>query len=130
MDQALFKKIRQALLVKGGVMRIRKLLFVSITLFIMFISCLPVYCQNNDDVVSGKTIDGSVVSVDSQRSQIVVKSSETITFFVPSGAKIINDDGFDIQLSDVSVGNYVSVDYRDDSSGNHVADVIEVQYNR
>jgi len=81
-------------------------------------------------VGNAKTIDGNVISVNIQNSQIVVKSSEVMTFFVPSSAKIINMDGFDIQLSDVNVGNYVTVDYSDDRSGLHTIKGMEVEYNR
>jgi hypothetical protein len=110
-------------------MKIRELLFASIVLLSIFVVCIHGYCQN-DDVVSGKTIDGNVVSVDSQKSQIVVKASELMTFLVPSDAKIVNSDGFGMQLSGVVAENYVTVDYHDDSSGNHIMDSMEVDYNR
>jgi len=110
-------------------MKIKGLLFASIALLTIFAVCIQGYCQD-DELVSGPTIDGSVVSVDSQKSQIVVKSSEIMTFLVPSDAKIMNSDGFDIQLSIVEAGNYVTVDYHDDSSGKHIMESMEVDYNR
>jgi len=96
----------------------------------IFALTVPVYCQGDSLVDNMKTIDGNVVSVNSQNSQIVVKASEVMTFSVPSSAKIINADGFDMQLSDVNVGSYVTVDYSDDKSGNHILSGMEVEYNR
>lgn len=91
------------------------------------IEILPANCQ---DDVTGKTIEGRVISVDAQNSQIIVKTFESIIFSVPSNAKLINSDGFDIQLSDITPGNYVSVDYYDDPTGHHIVTNIEVEYNR
>ena len=110
-------------------MKIKELLFASLALFIISASCGSAYCQD-DSVVSGMTIDGSVVSVDLPKSQIVVKSSDLMTFFLPPDAKIINDDGFDMQLSSVHAGDYVTVDYHDDQSGSHIMEFMEVEYNR
>jgi len=103
---------------------------ICVTLLIIFASSVLVHCQDDSLVDDMKTIDGDVVSVDSQNSQIVVKASEVMTFSVPSSAKIINADGFSIRLSDVSAGNYVTVDYRDDKSGFHIINGMEVEYNR
>ncbi len=105
-------------------------LSIVVTLFIAFSSSAPGYCQPDSLVDGMKTIDGTVVSVDSQNSQIVVKSSEIMSFSIPSSAKIVNADGFGIQLSDVNAGNYVTVDYSNDKSGNHVISGMEVAYNR
>jgi len=77
-----------------------------------------------------KTIDGNVVSVDAPNSEIIVKSSETMTFSVPSSADIIDSDGFSIQLTDVVTGNYVTVSYTNDKSGRHVMSGMQVEYKR
>ena len=111
-------------------MKIKELLFASVILLIIFTFCVPLYCQNKDDVVSGMTIGGRVVSVDPQESQIVIKASSVMTFTVPQNSKIINDDGFSMQLSDVEVGHYVDVGYHDDPSGNHIMEFMEVEYTR
>ena len=111
-------------------MKIKELLFASITLLVIFAFCVPLYCQDKDDVVSTMTIGGRVVSVDPQKSQIVIKSSSLMTFAVPQNSSIINDDGFSMRLSDVDVGRYVTVGYNDDSSGNHIMKSMEVEYNR
>ena len=108
----------------------KTILSISVALLVIFASGVPVHCQGDSLVDNTKTIDGSVVSVDGQNSQIVVKSSEVMTFSVPSSAKIVNADGFGMQLSDVNAGNYVTVDYRDDKSGNHIMKGMEVEYNR
>ena len=108
----------------------RTMLYICAALLIFLASSVPVHCQEDSLVDGMKTVDGDVVSVDSQSSQVVVKTSEVMTFSVPSSAKIVNADGFSIQLSDVSSGNYVTVDYRDDKSGSHIMKGMEVEYNR
>ncbi len=77
-----------------------------------------------------KTADGNVVSVDLPNSQIVVKSSETMTFSVPLNADIIDSDGLNIQLTDVVVGNYATVSYTNDESGRHIMSGMQVEYKR
>ena len=108
----------------------KTILSICVALLIIFASSVPVHCRGDSLVDDMKTIDGNVVSVDSPNSQIVVKAFEVMTFFVPSDAKIINADGFNMRLSDVGVGNYVTVDYRDDKSGLHIIKGMEVEYNR
>ena len=115
---------------KGDVMKMKGSLSASIALLVIFVFCTSLHCQNADDVVSGMSVDGRVVSVAPQKSQIIVRSSIVMTFSVPTNSKIINDDGFGMQLSDVGVGKYVTVNYHDDRSGNHIMDFMEVQYNR
>ena len=108
----------------------KTILSICVALFIIFAFGVSAHCQGDSLVDDTDTIDGNVVSVDSLNSQIVVKSSEAMTFSVPSDAKIINADGIDIRLSDVSVGNYVTVDYSDNKSGLHIMKGMEVGYNR
>ena len=108
----------------------KTILSICVALLIIFASGVPVHCQDDPLVEDVKTIDGNVVSVDSPNSQIVVKSIVVMTFSVPSSAKIINADGLDIRLSDVNAGNYVTVDYRDDKSGLHIMNGMEVEYKR
>ena len=103
----------------------------SIAIIASVIICMaaifPAHCQ---DDTSLKTIDGRVVSTDSQNSQIVIKTIETLTFSVSSNTTIINKDGFSIQLSDINPGNYAMVDYYDTPAGKHIAKNIEIEYNR
>ena len=106
------------------------ILSICVALLIISASGVSVHCQNDSLVDDMKTIDGNVISVDSQNSKIVVKTFEVMTFSVPSDAKIVNADGFGIQLSGVNAGNYVTVDYSDDRSGKHIMKGMEVEYNR
>ena len=108
----------------------KTMLSVCVALLMILVSSVPVYCQDDSIVDNMKTVDGNVVSVDNQNSQIMIKTYEDMTFFVPSDAKIINADGFNMALSDVNVNNYVTVDYRDDKSGRHIMKGMEVEYNR
>ena len=111
-------------------MKLKAVLFACITSLVMFAACAPAHCQGDSLVEGMKTVDGNVVSVDSQNSQIVVKSSEVMIFSVPSSAKIVNADGLGMRLSDVNAGSYVTVDYRDDKSGLHIMKGMEVEYKR
>jgi hypothetical protein len=108
----------------------KTILFVCVALLIIFAPSVQVHCQDDSLVGGLKTVDGNVSSVDVQNSQVTIKASETMTFSVPSGAKIVNADGVGIQLSDVNTGNYVTVDYSDDKSGLHIMKGMEVEYNR
>ena len=108
----------------------KRILSIAFALYIISASIVPAHCQDDPLLEGMKTIDGNVVSVDFQNSQIVVKSSQIMTFSVPSDAKIVNADGFDMRLSDVNAGNYVTVDYRNDKSGLHVMRGMEVEYKR
>ena len=108
----------------------KTILSIWVILLIIVASSVTVYCQGDSLVDDIKTIDGNVVSVDNTNSRVVVKSSEVMDFTVPSDAKIVNADGFGIQLSDINAGNYVTVDYHDDKSGLHIMKSMEVEYNR
>ena len=105
----------------------KTVLSICVVLFIIFALSVPVHCQGDSLVDDIKTIDGNVVSVDIRNSLIVVKSSKAMTFSVPSDAKIVNADGFGIQLSDVKIGSYATIDYRD-QSGKHMLTGMEVEY--
>lgn len=107
----------------------KKMLTIYAVLSAILLSSILGYCQSDSIVDDFKTVDGNIVSIDVQNSQVVVKASEAMTFSVPKDAKIVNADGFGMNLSDVKVGNYVTVDYRDDKSGAHVMTGMEVEYN-
>lgn len=108
----------------------RTILSICAALIIMAALPLAARCQSDSLVENTKTVDGDVVSVDIQNSRITVKSYEVMIFSVPSDAKIVNADGFGIQLSAVNSGNYVTIDYKDGKSGNHIMQGMEVEYNR
>ena len=101
-----------------------------------FFSVTPLCCQDENTPIWDqdgtapvvKTIDGRVVSVDPQNLQISVESVERFVFFVPIGAKIINKDGFAIELSTIKPDNYAMVEYYDDKTGKHIARKISVEY--
>jgi len=134
MDKALFKKVRQVILVGARPQYKRRItmkmtLSVCVAVLIVFALSVAVHCQSDSLVGSVKTIDGHVISVDIQNSQIVVNSFQEMTFVVPASANITDADGFGIQLSDVNVGGYVTVGYIDDQSGKHMMKSMEVEYN-
>jgi hypothetical protein len=106
----------------------KSILSICVALLIVAACGAGAYCQNDSLVANMKTLDGNVVSVDNQNSQVVVKASEAMVFSVLSDAKIVNADGYDMQLSDVQAGSYATVDYYDDKSGKHMLTGMEVEY--
>lgn len=73
------------------------------------------------------TIDGKVSEVDLQRSRITIQGVNKLTFYVPVSARIVQDI-YDMKLSGIKVGDYVTVDYYDDPPGKHQARTITVHY--
>ncbi len=156
MDKALFKKVCKVILVKrhsqkkriyfykemsacpvpyryragrqAGRTAMNKILSVCFALLVIFASSVPLYCQSDSLVDGIKTVDGHVVSVDLENSKIVVRSSEVMTFSVPSDANIIDSDGFSMELAGVGVGDYVTVSYHNDKSGDRIMNGMEVEY--
>jgi hypothetical protein len=49
---------------------------------------------------------------------------------VTANAQITNQDGLDVELSDIEIGSYVMVGYHDNKKGEHITDNINVEYNR
>lgn len=74
-----------------------------------------------------KTVEGNVSSVDLQGSRITITSVNTMTFTIPPNARVVQD-AYDIKLSDIKAGSYVTIDYLDDPSGKHEAQTITVHY--
>lgn len=107
----------------------RLIIFAAILFALTFSLCAIAFSQY-DTREATLTVSGRVVSVDPQASVIVIRTMENMVFSVAPNAKIVNSDGFDIRLSDINPGNYVSVDYYDDRSGKHIITNIEVDYKR
>jgi len=107
---------------------IKNVVSLCVTFFIVFaVSAGTVRCQDDAGAVV-KVVEGDVVSVDPQGFSIVVKTYKNTVFSVPADAKLTNEDGFAIQLSDIDPGNYVTVEYYDASTGGHIAKNINVGY--
>jgi len=83
-----------------------------------------VFCQDDFRTM----VDGTVVSVEPMESRIIVKTIEDMEFIVLPDAEIIDEDGFDIELSGVNTGNYVMVEYYDDDKGRHMAKTVTIEY--
>ena len=86
------------------------------------------YCDDYYDGPPLKTIDGKVSFVDTLTSKITVSSANNVTCVVGTGT-VIKQDIYDIKLSDVKTGDYVTVDYREDASGRCDAQQIVKHYN-
>lgn len=109
---------------------LKNMVSLCVIFFIVFVmSAGLAHCQDDTAAVV-KTLEGRVVSVDPQGFNITIKTYENIVFSVPLSAKLTSQDGFDIQLSDINTGNYVTVDYYDNRAGEHIAKNINVEYNR
>ena len=85
------------------------------------------YCDDYYEGPPLKTIDGRVSSVDTLSSKITITAVNDVTFYVPISA-VIKQDVFDIKLSDLKAGDYVTIDYNNDSSGKRVAQQIVKHY--
>lgn len=85
-------------------------------------------CERMMDDADLNTFDGSVVSVDRAHSTLTVDGGVTRIFPVSSRTRITRDI-YDIELSDVKVGDYVRVGYRkaDDGSVDVLSVVVEYE---
>lgn len=74
-----------------------------------------------------ETVDGTVVSVDLSGSTITIRSAAgDLAFSVPVNAPVVSGI-YDIKLSDIETGQYVSVEHYRDSSGKLIARKITIQ---
>jgi len=64
-----------------------------------------------------RTFQGTVTAVDVKASTISVQATISGVFPISSDTSLIRN-GMDITLSDISVGNYVTIDYYHDGSEN------------
>lgn len=70
------------------------------------------HCQNNYDSSDEdlRVFDGKVVNVDTYKSILTVKGVGQIDFPITSDTSI-QSDLYDIKLSDIDLGDYVTVQY-------------------
>lgn len=93
---------------------------IGVTIFTMLACVLTIglsaYCDDSYSEDDLRIFDGKVVSVDVKKSTITVKSALEMTFTVSKDTQLI-DDIYDIELSDLRIGNYVTVEYVTDPDG-------------
>jgi len=108
----------------------KRVLILAVTAFYL-VSGAAAYCWENafNEDPRIETVEGRVSNVDVQRSRITIKSVDTMTFLVPLNARVVQDI-YDMKLSDVKAGDYVTIDYLDDPSGKHEAKTITVHYEK
>ncbi|MDD5174372.1 MAG: hypothetical protein WC482_04485 [Candidatus Omnitrophota bacterium] len=106
----------------------KTILSICVASLIISVSAVPAACNGDSLVDNMKTLDGHVVSVNIQDSSVTINASEDMKFSVSPGANITNADGFNMQLSDVKTGSYVTVSYYNDRSGKHILTGMEVEY--
>ncbi len=102
---------------------------ISLLMIIGVVMSSPSYCQYDAEEPELKTIGGTVSSISVAKSVIVIQAGNTFTFSVSPQATITRDI-YDIKLSDINVGDYVTVEYYDDASGSHIATGISVEYGK
>jgi Cu/Ag efflux protein CusF len=107
---------------------------IKITSILVVIAALvfiggTAHSQDDDMAPEFKTIDGTVTAVDAAVSKVTVSAVNSVTFIVPLNAKIMRDT-FDIRLSDLKAGDYVTVSYYDDADGKLQAQKITVEYGK
>ncbi|MDO8525786.1 MAG: hypothetical protein Q7S07_04790 [Candidatus Omnitrophota bacterium] len=88
-----------------------------------------VHCQVDSAEPDLNTTEGTVLDVDTGNSKITVSAISSMTFSVNASANITRDI-YDIKLSDVKAGDYVTIGYYDDASGVHQAQSITVEYSK
>lgn len=85
-------------------------------------------CQYLDEEKKGiQTVEGTVSSVDVMASKITISGVQEMTLSVPVSAKI-SKDIYDIKLSDIKAGDYVTIEYYARQSGKPEAQKITVEY--
>lgn len=105
----------------------RTVLAAAFLLFSIFLTNAA-YCDDYYDGPPLKTIDGRVSAVDTLSSKITITSVNKVTCVVGAGT-VIKQDVYNIKLSDVKAGDYVTVDYSEDGSGRCDAQQIVKHYN-
>ena len=108
-----------------------KAVFLLAMVAIVVAAAVPGYGDDVDDAIEGKllTAEGAVTAVDMSKQTITIQGIEEMTFSVTPDTQLTKDAG-DIELSDISKGNYAEVGYHDDPSGAHVANSIFVKYDK
>ena len=91
-------------------------IFTSMILMLAAIMVKTSYCDYNYANEEVRIFEGRVVAVDVNGSVLTVKGTDTIDFPILSGTKL-SKDVYDISLSDISVGDYVKVEYCRDPRG-------------
>lgn len=81
----------------------------------MFAAAIALCDQNysEDDL---RIFDGKIAYLDAKKSIITVRSALTMTFNISKDTQLI-DDIYDIELSDLKIGDYVTVEYVQGASG-------------
>lgn len=82
----------------------------AVTLFLLSICVLPGLCDTYTSDPDLRVFEGYVAYVDTGRQTLRVNGVVEIDFTLSSDTQIKRDDN-DIKLSDIGVGDYVSVSY-------------------
>ena len=83
------------------------LLFITL---VVAIACVPCYSEYQEATDDDRTFEGKVMAVNVAQSTLTVNDTVDIVFPISADTKLTQDIN-DIKLSDIEVGDYVSVSY-------------------
>lgn len=100
---------------------------IVVLVLIIFMGLAPYsYCIYDEEL---STVGGTISSVNMREQSIAVKGVSERKFLITSETKITKYD-IDAELEDVSVGDYVTVEYRNAESGLLRASRISIDYEK
>jgi hypothetical protein len=110
-------------------MAMKNIAFLLIASLFMFYFSIAA-CSGEDQLNSMDgltTFDGNVIAVDAGNSTLTVKGGTTAVFKISTGTRIVKDI-YPIKLSDIGIGDYVSVGYNPGDDGSADAVTVNVRY--
>ena len=104
----------------------KKFILLATILLTGILMAMPCYCQEQYTDQDLRVFEGKVAGVDVNNSVLTVKGSFQIDFQISSDTPLKKDDN-DIKLSDIGIGDYVTVEYyRSDQDSRTPSKVIKV----
>jgi hypothetical protein len=93
---------------------IRVTVFAAVVLVIGAMATVPSVCVAQSTDEDMRVFDGMVTAVDTADSTLTVQGGTSITFPIAADTELRYDiyDNYAIKLSDISAGDYVTVEYR------------------
>lgn len=95
----------------------KKSIFLSVFVMILAIYARPCYSQQESQEVQKQNVIGTVVSTDPVASKIVLSSSDGDIVLYVSDNTLINRGEDAITLDDIDIGDTLTIDYCNNSSG-------------
>jgi len=109
--------------------RFNSLIALSIVICLAATCGIAFFCGSVSGEDGVMVFEGKVVSVDRGKSVLTVAGTSTMSFPI-KGDTEIRKDIYDIELSDIAVGDYVNVEYSADKTGGIEVSAITVEYGK